>query len=159
VLLIPVSYRVINSRSWISISNSVLVAIIGAAVLAPPTYTEIVSSNIKTGGGAGGAGFGLVGCKHACSGATQFMMERSGIHNPEKNVIGHTHAGSKPAIMGSYIYIASSSENSDQKRSLCTVVQVATCVDVPTPSVFGRNLQCEPVRKVDAREDCHWAHA
>jgi hypothetical protein len=27
------------------------------------------------------------------------------------------------------------------------------------PSVFGRNLQCEPVRNVDTREECHWSHA
>jgi hypothetical protein len=27
------------------------------------------------------------------------------------------------------------------------------------PSVFRRNLQCEPVKKVDAREECHWSHA
>jgi hypothetical protein len=27
------------------------------------------------------------------------------------------------------------------------------------PSVFGRNLQCEPVRGVDTREECHWSHA
>jgi hypothetical protein len=26
------------------------------------------------------------------------------------------------------------------------------------PSVFGRNLKCEPVRKVDNREECHWSH-
>ena len=30
----------------------------------------------------------------------------------------------------------------------------------PLPkSVFGGNLQCEPVRKVDTREECHWSHA
>jgi hypothetical protein len=27
------------------------------------------------------------------------------------------------------------------------------------PSVFGRKLQCELVRKVDTREECHWSHA
>jgi len=27
------------------------------------------------------------------------------------------------------------------------------------PSVFGRNLQCQPVRKVNTREECHWSHA
>jgi hypothetical protein len=27
------------------------------------------------------------------------------------------------------------------------------------PLVFGRNLQCELVRKVDTREECHWTHA
>jgi hypothetical protein len=27
------------------------------------------------------------------------------------------------------------------------------------PLVFGPNLQCELVRKVDAREECHWSHA
>jgi hypothetical protein len=27
------------------------------------------------------------------------------------------------------------------------------------PSVFGRNLQCEVVRRVDTREECHWSHA
>jgi hypothetical protein len=27
------------------------------------------------------------------------------------------------------------------------------------PSVFGRNLQCEPVRKVGNQEECHWSHA
>jgi hypothetical protein len=27
------------------------------------------------------------------------------------------------------------------------------------PSVFGRNLQCQQVRGVDFREECHWAHA
>jgi hypothetical protein len=27
------------------------------------------------------------------------------------------------------------------------------------PSVFGRNLQCQPVRGVDSREECHWSHA
>jgi hypothetical protein len=26
------------------------------------------------------------------------------------------------------------------------------------PSVFGRNLQCEPVRGVNFREECHWSH-
>jgi hypothetical protein len=26
------------------------------------------------------------------------------------------------------------------------------------PSVFGRNSQCELVRKVNFREDCHWSH-
>jgi hypothetical protein len=25
--------------------------------------------------------------------------------------------------------------------------------------VFGRKLQCELVRKVDNREECHWPHA
>jgi hypothetical protein len=24
--------------------------------------------------------------------------------------------------------------------------------------VFGRNSQCELVRKVDFREECHWSH-
>jgi hypothetical protein len=28
-----------------------------------------------------------------------------------------------------------------------------------TPSVFGRNLQCQPVRRVNIREECHWSHA
>jgi hypothetical protein len=27
------------------------------------------------------------------------------------------------------------------------------------PSVFERNLQCQPVRGVDTREECHWSHA
>jgi hypothetical protein len=27
------------------------------------------------------------------------------------------------------------------------------------PSVFERNLQCQPVRAVDTREECHWSHA
>jgi hypothetical protein len=27
------------------------------------------------------------------------------------------------------------------------------------PSVFGRNLQCKPVRGVNFREECHWSHA
>jgi hypothetical protein len=27
------------------------------------------------------------------------------------------------------------------------------------PSVFGRNLQCQLVRGVDTREECHWSHA
>ena len=27
------------------------------------------------------------------------------------------------------------------------------------PSVFGRNLQCQPVRRVNTREECHWSHA
>jgi hypothetical protein len=26
-------------------------------------------------------------------------------------------------------------------------------------SVFGRNLQCKPVRGVNSREECHWSHA
>jgi hypothetical protein len=26
------------------------------------------------------------------------------------------------------------------------------------PSVFEHNLQCEPVRKVETREECHWSH-
>jgi hypothetical protein len=30
---------------------------------------------------------------------------------------------------------------------------------LPGPSVFGRNLQCQPVRGVDTREECHWSHA
>jgi hypothetical protein len=29
----------------------------------------------------------------------------------------------------------------------------------PLPSVFGRNLQCQLVREVDTREECHWSHA
>jgi hypothetical protein len=27
------------------------------------------------------------------------------------------------------------------------------------PSVFGRNLRCQPVRGVNTRDECHWAHA
>jgi hypothetical protein len=27
------------------------------------------------------------------------------------------------------------------------------------PSVFGRKLQCQPVRGVNFREECHWSHA
>jgi hypothetical protein len=27
------------------------------------------------------------------------------------------------------------------------------------PSVFGRNLQCQPVKRVNTREKCHWSHA
>jgi hypothetical protein len=27
------------------------------------------------------------------------------------------------------------------------------------PSVFGCNLQCELVRKVNIQEECHWSHA
>jgi hypothetical protein len=27
------------------------------------------------------------------------------------------------------------------------------------PSVLGRNLQCELVRKVDTRDEYHWSHA
>jgi hypothetical protein len=30
---------------------------------------------------------------------------------------------------------------------------------VHAPSVFGRNLQCQPVRGVNTREECHWPHA
>jgi hypothetical protein len=29
----------------------------------------------------------------------------------------------------------------------------------PPTLVFGRNLQCEPVRNVDNRDKCHWPHA
>jgi hypothetical protein len=28
-----------------------------------------------------------------------------------------------------------------------------------SPSVFRRNLQCQPVRGVNIREECHWLHA
>jgi hypothetical protein len=32
--------------------------------------------------------------------------------------------------------------------------------DIPgEPSVFGRSLQCQPVRGVNFREECHWSHA
>jgi hypothetical protein len=34
--------------------------------------------------------------------------------------------------------------------------------DPPTwfvPLAFGRNLQCQPVRGVNTREECHWSHA
>jgi hypothetical protein len=34
-------------------------------------------------------------------------------------------------------------------------VEPVCCV----PSVFGRNLQCQPVRRVDTQEECHWSHA
>jgi hypothetical protein len=27
------------------------------------------------------------------------------------------------------------------------------------PPVFGRKLQCQPVRGVNFREECHWSHA
>jgi hypothetical protein len=30
---------------------------------------------------------------------------------------------------------------------------------VTIPSVFGRNLQCKPVREVNFRDECHWSHA
>jgi hypothetical protein len=29
---------------------------------------------------------------------------------------------------------------------------------VAVPSVFERNLQCQPVRGVNTREECHWSH-
>jgi hypothetical protein len=29
----------------------------------------------------------------------------------------------------------------------------------PAPGVFGRNLQCKPVRAVNFREEWHWSHA
>jgi hypothetical protein len=32
-------------------------------------------------------------------------------------------------------------------------------VVIGSPSVFGRNLQCELVRKGNTREECHWSHA
>jgi hypothetical protein len=33
------------------------------------------------------------------------------------------------------------------------------CGGVILPLVFGRNLQCKPVRGVNFREECHWSHA
>jgi hypothetical protein len=41
-----------------------------------------------------------------------------------------------------------------------STVMLALCHPlVPIPSVFGRNLQCELVREVDTREECHRSHA
>jgi hypothetical protein len=42
---------------------------------------------------------------------------------------------------------------------LVLVVLVVEVLGGCVPSVFGRNLQCEPVRNVDTREECHWSHA
>jgi hypothetical protein len=36
------------------------------------------------------------------------------------------------------------------------VVVAVEVIDVVVPSVFGRNLQCQPVRRVNTREECHW---
>jgi hypothetical protein len=33
------------------------------------------------------------------------------------------------------------------------------CFSNELPSVIGRNLQCQPVRGVNFREECHWSHA
>jgi hypothetical protein len=42
-------------------------------------------------------------------------------------------------------------------RSAVTIWKpIAPWVLVPT--VFGRNLQCKPVRGVNLREECHWSH-
>ena len=30
--------------------------------------------------------------------------------------------------------------------------------DEPVPLLFGRNVQCQPVRGANTREDCHWSH-
>jgi hypothetical protein len=38
-------------------------------------------------------------------------------------------------------------------------VEIKWSVDPDSPSVFGRNLQCKPVRGVNFREECHWSHA
>jgi hypothetical protein len=43
-------------------------------------------------------------------------------------------------------------------KSQCSRVWGQKCA-VESPSVFGRNLQCEPVRGVGTREEWHWSHA
>jgi hypothetical protein len=40
-----------------------------------------------------------------------------------------------------------------------TIVQEMVGQHLAVPSVFGRNLQCQPVRGVDFLEECHWSHA
>jgi hypothetical protein len=40
-------------------------------------------------------------------------------------------------------------------RSKCVVIRLPGVL----PAVFERNLQCELVRKMDTRDECHWAHA
>jgi hypothetical protein len=38
-------------------------------------------------------------------------------------------------------------------------VDDSTSIPVGAPSAFGRNLQCQPVRGVNTREEWHWSHA
>jgi hypothetical protein len=52
-------------------------------------------------------------------------------------------------------------------ETTCTVRQLVVADPKPAqmtemmdvPFVFGRNLQCELVRGVNTREECHWSHA
>jgi hypothetical protein len=49
--------------------------------------------------------------------------------------------------------------------SSCVTAHCTNCeatkhfLNVRSPAVFGRNSQCQPVRGVDTREECHWSHA
>jgi hypothetical protein len=38
-------------------------------------------------------------------------------------------------------------------------IQAPRCNPIVIPSVVGHNLQCQPVRGVDTRQDCYWSHA
>jgi hypothetical protein len=52
----------------------------------------------------------------------------------------------------------SQSKSVRHEESLRTLRQASRCNQTTSrnvPSVFGRNLQCEPVRNVDTREECH----
>jgi hypothetical protein len=41
----------------------------------------------------------------------------------------------------------------------CLIPSSCIAVLAEVPSVFRRNLQCQPVRGVNFREECHWSHA
>jgi hypothetical protein len=47
-----------------------------------------------------------------------------------------------------------------QRGATKFMVRATLPLPFPTvPSVFGRNLQCGPVRGANAREECRWSHA
>jgi hypothetical protein len=43
---------------------------------------------------------------------------------------------------------------------VCVCIAVRTVIStIFWPLVFCRNLQCQPIRGVNTREECHWSHA
>jgi hypothetical protein len=56
-------------------------------------------------------------------------------------------------------HAAAFSSFSGVRQSSWLVKVVTDAQPCSVPSAFGRNLQCQPVRGVNTREECHWSHA
>jgi hypothetical protein len=91
--------------------------------------------------------------------STESMVQVGGDHLPLRTTCCYNPSNASPSSAGGLDL----KYNLIRRSMLCHPAPIYRAhVDgrpLPTFTVFGRNLQRQPVRKVNTREECHWSHA